>query len=458
MNKLFVSVLIFTAFLIVVLLLLKNSGPEQPQVTQPVMAVDTEVDLSVMDFPEPPEGAIVFDLKYRALDGDKDELRYNSYWGFGQRDKETPFIKDLKKNHKELTIVHNRYFKGAEWSAIEIKNNEVVAFYFDLNADGKVSDNEKILPLNTEQNPSRTTTEFVTPDFMMNTEDNHQVPFRALLQVRTYNNNSSSPSCMWSPSCILEGKSDFDGEPIKLILYTSGFQGSFKEFGRCSYSLNKSEENIGRNLSRHTLSSIINYNGQFYRLKLDGSHEKGKMIRAVLEKYQGDTGALAVKLAGKTDLDAKLTSASISGSKDTTLRFNIPSGQAKLPTGAYKLDRGNLSYDTENGDQWRLDFTEGPKFAIETDQTCTMELGQPTLTVSAIDESKRYQGDVKEQAVYAKGIKILLSRKVTGKAGELYGRFSQKKKDSNSYTSIKPEIQIIDPDGKQIASTEMEYG
>ena len=75
-----------------------------------------------------------------------------------------------------------------------------------------------------------------------------------------------------------------------------------------------------------------------------------------------------------------------------------------------------------------------------------------------LETFKVSSSDVKEQTVYAKGIKILLSRKVTGEAGELYGRFSEKKKDSNSHTSIKPEIQITDPNGKQIALTEMEYG
>ena len=61
---------------------------------QDVVTTDEKI---VEDIPEPSPGAIVFDMKYRGLNGGRDELRYNSYWGFGSRENETPFIKELKK-------------------------------------------------------------------------------------------------------------------------------------------------------------------------------------------------------------------------------------------------------------------------------------------------------------------------------------------------------------------------
>ncbi|MBN2180860.1 MAG: hypothetical protein JW715_03015 [Sedimentisphaerales bacterium] len=399
---------------------------------------------------------IVFDMKYCSLSGKKDELRYNSYWGFGGREQETPFIKELKKDKKELTVVYNRYFKDAEWSAVEIKNKKPVAFYFDLNADGKFSENEKILPSNTEETSGSTTTEFVTPDFTIKTEDNQKVPFRALMQIRTYNNNSSTPNCMWSPSCVLEGTSTIDGQSTKLILFTNGFTGSFSDFGRCSYYLDKSEKNIGRYTPTQTLSSIINYNGQFYNLKLNGSHEEGKTIQAVMEKYTGTTGNLRAQLTGNTDLAPKLTGATIIGSKDKNVYFRLSGDQTELPTGTYQLSSGYLNYGKENEDYWQLNFTDGPEFAIETNKTGTVELGKPVLSISAVDETKRYQSDVKEQKVYSKGQRIYLTRKISGMADEIYGRFS--KIENKKQTYIKPSIRIIDPDGKQIVSAEMEYG
>ena len=449
MKKASLILIILFGFGMVILSPVHSTNAQEPQPAQKSLTTDSAS--------ESPPDAIVFDMKYRSLSGEKDELRYNSYWGFGGPQGDTPFIKELKKNHKELTVVYNPYFKGSEWSAVETKDKKPLAFYFDLNADGKVSDNEKILPSNTEQNPGMSTIEFVTPDFMMKTEDNNKVPFRALLTARTYNNQSNL-NFMWSPSCVLEGTSTINGQSTKLILFTNGFEGSFDKFGNCSYYLNKSEDNIGRYIPRQTLSSIINYNGQFYNLKLKGSNEEGKTIQAVLEKYTGTTGKLTTKLTGNTDLKTKLNNASLIGSKDRTIYFNISGDQSELPTGAYMLNRGYIEYETANDGKWRLDFTQGPEFAVEADKTVTVEIGKPTLSISAVDESKRYQSDVKEQTVYTKGKTILLSRNVTGKTGELYGRFSQIDNKTNRQTDLKPSVKIAGPDGKEIASADMEYG
>lgn len=419
--------------------------------------VETGAEKIVEDFPEPAPGAIVFDMKYRGLSGFKDDLRDNSYWGFGSRENDTPFIKKLKKNIKELHIVYNPSFQKAQYSALELKDGKVKAFYFDLNADGKVSDNEKILPIPAENSGTSRGIEFVTPDFILDTSDNRQVLFRALLKVNFYG-DSSRPNCMWSPSCVLEGESTIDGEPLKLILYSSGFSYSFTEFGRGSYSMLREGEDSQRYVPREMLSSIINHDGQFYHMKLYGSHEKGKSVRAVLEKYTGVTGDLAVELLVKIKLSSKLSHMRIIGSEDKTISFNVLSGEIKLPTGIYKLNRSYINYGNEKDNKWRLDFKEGPEFTIEADKTSSIELGEPVLTISAIDEQKRYHSDAKEQTIYSKGTNVFISRIIKGKAGELYGRFSQREGDSGRYTDIEPEIRIVDADGKEVAASKIKYG
>ncbi len=420
-------------------------------------AAETGVEGDVVEFPEPAPGEIVFDMKYRGLSGIKDELRHNSYVSYGGRENDTPFIKELKKDNKELHAVYNPDFGKAQWSAVEYKDKKALAFYFDLNADGKVSDNEKILPIPAEKSGNSRGTEFVTPDFVFNTSDGRQVQIRALLQVNFYG-DSSRPNCMWSPSYVLEGISTVEGEPKKLILYTSDFSGSFKKFGWSSYSLLKKGEDSREYVPKQMLSSIINHEGQFYHLKLYGSHEKDKSIRAVLEKYTGATGKLAVHLSGKTKLSSTSSRMSILGSKDTTIQFNVPSGEAELPTGAYKLNRSYVDYGKEKDSEWQLDFTEGPEFTIEADETSEIELGKPVLSISAIDENKRYRSDVKEQTVYSRGTNIFISRIIKGKTGELYGKFSERDENNDRLTAIEPDIWIVDADGKEVAAAKIKYG
>ena len=417
---------------------------------------EVETKPEATNFPEPPPGAIVFDMEYHGLSGKPDELRYNSYWGFGQTSTDTSFFTDVKKNVKDVEVVYNPNFKGAEWSALEIKDNKAVALYFDLNADGKLSDNEKILPVVAEPSQTVNRTEFVTPDFTMTSSDGRQVPFRALLQAAFYG-QQTHPNCMWSPSCVLEGTSAINGKPAKLILFTNGFSGSFKDFGRSSYSLQSGKEQTGSYIPRTTLSSIINYNGQFYNLTFDGSHGKNNAVRAILTDYTGDTGNLTTQLIGSTNLEAELSSANIAGTKDTTVQFNLGSEQAKLPTGSYKLNGGYVTYSTVNSDKWRLYFQNGPEFTVDADKTSNVELGKPVLTISAVEEDKRYQSDVKEQSVYSEGTNIYISRIIKGKGGELYGRFLQIPQNSG-YTDIEPEIKIVDSEGKEVVAAKIKYG
>lgn len=457
MKKFLIGFLILASVLVTIFFIMQNSRTQQQQAAQQPTAIDTEADREVTDFPEPPPGAIVFDMKYRSLSGGKDELRYNSYWGYGGNSKETAFLANVKKKIKDFETVYNPSLKGAEWSAVEIKDNQAVALYIDLNADGKLSDNEKILPIQNSESSSYNRTEFVTPDFIINTSDNRQVPFRALLQVAFYG-QQASPNFMWSPSCVLEGTSTMNGQPAKLILFTNGFSGSFKDFGRSSLSLQAGKEKTGSNVPRQILSSIINHNEQFYNIEFNGRHEKSSTVRAILTKYTGATGNLTTQLTGNTNLEAKLSSASIAGSKDTTVRFNLASEQAKLPTGSYKLSSGYVNYSKENGDKWRLDFKEGPEFTIDADKTCNVELGKPVLSVSAVDENKRYQNDVKEQTVYSKETNVYISRIIKGKSGELYGRFYQQTENSRSHNAIEPDIKIVDSEGKEVAAAKIKYG
>jgi len=105
-----------------------------------------------------------------------------------------------------------------------------------------------------------------------------------------------------------------------------------------------------------------------------------------------------------------------------------------------------------------LDFQEGPEFTIDAAKTSNVELGKPVLSISAFEENKRYQNDVKEQTVYPEGTNVYISRIIKGKGGELYGRFSKLNESSRNYDAIKPKIKIVNSEGKEVAAADIEYG
>ena len=403
---------------------------------------------------EPVPDTIVFDMAYRGLDAE-DELRYNSFWGYGGGgDSDNPFIKVVKQVAGKTNTIYNPNFKGAEYSAVEYEEQTVKAFYFDLNANGNLDEGEKILPAGKKDEHNQT--DFVTPDFTMTTSEGKKVPFRALLRASFYS-GSTKPNCIWSPSCVVEGVSRVGGNKMSLVLMTNGFSGSFVQFGKSYYSIKENGKNIHSSVFRQNLSSLINYGGVFYRMRFLESAENEGGMRVVLEKDTSETGEVAVKLLGNESLKVRLNNASISGAKDKTISFNVAGGKAvTLPVGEYTIDSGYIYYGKENADECNVSFTEGPVAKVESSKLQEVEIGKLQVQVSAIDQKKRGRSDAEEKSVYAKGTTVFLSPKVKGKSGELYSRFSQR--ESKRRKDMPPTVEITDSDGKQIASGTMEYG
>jgi len=404
----------------------------------------------------PPFDRLEFVMAYRGLTGEEGDLQYNSYWGFGgDRNAGNSFIEAVRAVAANTTPVYNPRFKGAEYAMIEHEGSKVKALYFDLNADGKLTDNEKITSFRKSPgNPAAV--DIFTPDFQMETEDGRKVMFRGMLQVAFYG-SEDQPNCMWSPACVLEGQSEVAGQPVTLVLYTNGFDGEFDRFGQGSYSLLAGKRATGQYAPRQTLSKIISHQGRFYQVSAVRDQTTGQVARVVLEKDTTPTGTLRLRLAARSNTNAGLNNATLKGRDDDGIHFSISGNQeaSTLPAGVYVVSSGYIRYGPDD-ESWNVSFANGPQVAVEPNQTVDLEIGEPKMTVAAVDAAQRYSGQAEDKTVFAKGTTVYLSPKVTGKTGETYGRFARIMK--NNYTEVKPEVEIHDAAGKQVVSQTLEYG
>ena len=433
-----------------------------PTTTTFVAAPPGPADLGpASDLSTPPPEAVVFDLKYRPQTGAADDIAYNAFYGYGGSDAETktnPFLQDVRKKVSSLHYVCNYALTGRKWAAVEYHDRQACALYFDLNADGKLSENERILPTRKVDQG----VEFITPDFVQPAEGGGQTLCRVLLRVNFYG-GTDEPNCMWSPAALLEGAATLDGRPARLLLYASIPGGGFDQYGRSSYSLllgDQVKPVAGQYVPRETLSSLIASEGRFYDLTLQGRYSNGLPARVLLAKDTSPAGALALKLVGSNALQATFSALDLRCAVDKTIFLRIGASKEKvtLPEGAYFLERGVVSYGAANRQDWEVSFTEGPCATVKAGQVVEQALGQPTLRVRAINERDRYTSNSAEATTFNQGTRIYLEPRIVGQGREVFGRFRQSTLAKSDKTDRPPRITITGPDGKELLSKVMEYG
>ncbi len=297
--KKIVVIAVVVAAAVVIWLVSRPSGPilvalDQPggQPTIPWIKSDPNA------FGTAEPNQVVFDLTYRGLSDFKDELFNSGFWGFGSSPptEDPAFIKALKsKGIDSLQLVYNPNLKGAEWSAVQLWRGKPAALYLDLDADGKATANEQLLPVPSEW-PGYV--DFVTPDFCMTTRDGVQVPFRLLVRVQT---RGADVSCMWAPACVLEGQSTINGQPAKVALCSYGPTGQFDQFGRSLCYLAIGQEKAGGGLQ--TLSSLVMHQDEFYQMQVRSDPAR-KASRVVLTKDKSPRGKLVLAAACDNDRGA----------------------------------------------------------------------------------------------------------------------------------------------------------
>jgi hypothetical protein len=410
----------------------------------------------------PPSNAVIFDLKYVAQTGGTGDIQYFSFWGYGGSDDEAqrnPFLQAVGQKTPRLYYVQNPSFTGRKWAAIEYHRRVATALYFDLNADGKLSEEERILP--TRRNDSGV--DFITPDFLVTPQPGGPAMLcRALLRVNFYQ-GSSEPNCMWSPAAVLEGSAELNGKPARLLLYASSPAGEYAKYGASGYALlteDQANSNPDHYISRETLSSLVCIQGSFYHLTIDGLRSNGLPARVLLAKDDSPTGELSVKLTGSNSFPSTFASLYLNGvnDKNVFLRVSGVNDKLALPTGTYTLSSGTISYGSTNANEWDVSFTKGPSAMVEAGQSILLALGEPTLAVRAIDLKDRYNSQAVESATFKRGTTVYLEPKILGKGQEVFGRFRETTGARNGPTDRPPRITITGPDGKNLLSKVMDYG
>ncbi len=410
---------------------------------------------------EAPADAAVFDLKYRPLTGATDDIPYFSFWGYGGESEEgrtSPFIKDVQKKCSRFSCERNPELKGREWSAVEHDGHQALALYFDLNADGKLQENERIAPTK----KSSQGIDFITPDFLKRQNDGSEMLCRVLLQANFYG-DSKEPNCMWGPAAQLEGFGTLEGKPARVLLYANQPGGHFDQFGASYYALllgDKTNVSPGQYVSRSVLSTLAYEEGTFYRLRIEGRRSNSLPARLVVMKDTSPTGTLVIGLSSSNSLRTRLNSVYLDGVDEDTVHFRCSSlsNQVTLPIGKYSVRHGTIGYGVTNSEDWELSFDAGLSGTVKTRELLEITVGQPTLAVRAIEEDHRYHSNAKWGTKFKKGTRIYLEPKITGKEGEILTRFRQPKMGQGSDNYRPPRITIAGPDGKQLLSKVMEYG
>ena len=404
---------------------------------------------------------VTFELSYRSITGKEDDFGNLGGWGFGSSDEENSFISAVKKQtQNKLFISSNHYLKDRQLTAVEYKGKDVLHAYFDLNADGQLSADEILSPVEVSTRVRRgNSTVFMTPDFMVQNAQGQPTPFSVLLWVN-FSRDNKVPYVTWSPIGLYEGTADLNGSPVKLYLLPDFGTKSYAQYARSRYALIPVPQDMKQYIPRNTFSSIIVQDSAFYRVVVEEISPLAKTIKVSLIEDKTPRGKIALDIQGKEMFKHELSSARICGSEDKTIYFQIGRGMNELPIGSYEISSGSFRYGKEAIEEYYTSFRNIPAFSIKADQETTIQVGKPEVKVQAIELKKRYHSKDQCKTEFPEGTDVYIDASFVGLAKETYSSFDQrvKKEDYWMHETMKARIKIADAQGNEVANQELEYG
>jgi hypothetical protein len=425
----------------------------------PDILADAPIDADV-----PTGEPVVFELRYRGITGKDDDLNASGGYGFGSREEvDSAFIRAVKEQtDNPIYISHNACLTDRPYTAVEYKDKEILAVYFDLNADEALSPDERLTPAKVSQGNRRgdDATVFLTPDFTVTTKDGQpNVPFRVILWVQFYG-DSTQPNVTWCPMGVYEGTAKLNGENMRFYLFPDFFQKSYTAFGASDYALIPASRKQSEYIWQNRLSSLIVQDKTFYRVTLRHDDSDPQRLVVILAEDKSPRGRIAFKVHGAEDFNHRLTNANLRHPKNSRINFSITGDIQELPVGEYAVSSGSLNYGGEEPLAYSTSFSSLPAFAITAGQTTTVEFGKPQAKLRAVELKQRYNSNKEYKTQFSEGTPIYLDLTLTGMAGETYRGFQQRVQRENYSMQeyMKAHLEIVDSADNPVLSEDMEYG
>lgn len=404
---------------------------------------------------------ILFELTWRGVSGGEDDLRI--YGGPGYKapeDQTSPFLDAVRqKVTGDLQVVYNATLPARSFSMLELRDDLAQHFYFDVNADGQLSDDECFSPIEVASLQSvENTVVFATPEFVSDGRDGKPEPVKYFVTARMISGRST-PYVRWAWGGVYEGSGMTGDQAMRFYLLPSYNGQGYTQFSKGMYALLPESADQLKLLPRGTLSSLIIHEGTFYRLSFKPTDDP-KKLTAYLAEDKCPRGKMDLKIAGNEGFSYKLRHVGIIGAADETIIFDVDNRAMEVPVGEYGISYGYFNYGTGEAIDYMTSIKNVSAFTLKADQTTVVQLGEPKVKLEAVELEKRYAKDRKSMTTFTEGTSIYLNTGFVGTAGETYGSFRKYETIESRRRSmtLKGRIKIADAQGNEVVNQELEYG